>query len=373
VPSPVLPFALALASIPVALGGGAPPGPGEIAICEIAFNPGPDACVSDANGEYFEVINVSTKALDLNGVFFQDESALASGSFFVVPAGTLPTLFPGQRFLFARIGNASLNGGLAPPDYVYSTGDPTTPPDDSRVNHATMLFDETGTDGLHVTVGGPKTVPTPNPNAYVAGTEIDAFSFAGGAEPFLPVVSGTQRAAERRDVFFHASQGGGVNSANVAASTGVYGSCPVANRGTPGWSNSTDATVWPAAFATPYMDTLGENTGVLALMSPASIGGGYLQLRVANAPWDLPFLLGFAGAASETPLSSIVPGYPGAILLDLSSSAFLSFWAGASDVTVSLDVPPMPGIVGLSIPFQWIGFEGVLIPVSNGLFVTFVV
>jgi len=377
VTSHLLRFALAFAALSAtALAGGVPPVAGDLAISELAFNPGPEACVTDANGEYFEVVNISTKALDLNGVFFQDESTLATGSFFVVPAATLPTLFPGQRFLFARLGNSSLNGGLPAIDYVYSTGDMTTPADNSLVNNATMLFNNTGTDGLHITVGGPKTVPTPNPNGYLAGTEIEAFTYAGGAAPFLPVVSATQPAAERINLFATVLQAAGVNSANVAAATGTYGSC--GDKGSPDAANAADATVWPAAFATTFTDSLAENTGVLALESPATVGRGTVTFRSSNGPAGTLFTLGYSNAPSEIPISLILPGNPGSILLSLGGAVFISdaslLFDGAGVCHTSLPIPPVPGFIGLSVPFQWLGFDGVsfLLVASNGLNMTFV-
>ena len=92
------------------------------------FNPGPDACVTDNNGEYFEVTNISTHVLDLNGMFVQDFITSDNTFFQILPSvATLPPLYPGQRFLFCRKGSAdsAINGGLTNVDYGYAASTST--------------------------------------------------------------------------------------------------------------------------------------------------------------------------------------------------------------------------------------------------------
>ncbi|MEL6820727.1 MAG: lamin tail domain-containing protein, partial [Calditrichota bacterium] len=85
---------------------------GDIMISEILQNP--DA-VSDANGEWFEVYNTTSSAIDINGWIIKDDD---SDSHTISNGGALEV--PANGFLvLARNGNISTNGGVTV-DYQYS-------------------------------------------------------------------------------------------------------------------------------------------------------------------------------------------------------------------------------------------------------------
>ncbi|MCS6899691.1 MAG: lamin tail domain-containing protein, partial [Myxococcales bacterium] len=95
--------------------GGAPlglaPAPGEIVITEILFD---SDAVSDANGEWFEIYNPTNKTFDLRTLQLNsdDGSGAFTQSHQVVGPDPIE-LKPGQFFVFATKGNASINGGIS--------------------------------------------------------------------------------------------------------------------------------------------------------------------------------------------------------------------------------------------------------------------
>jgi len=90
-----------------------PPDAGELAIVEIMIDP---IGRSDLVGEWIELANLTDDAtLDLAGCWIAD----GEGRRFELGQGTgIPRAAPGERYLLARSGDASDNGGLAP-DLVY--------------------------------------------------------------------------------------------------------------------------------------------------------------------------------------------------------------------------------------------------------------
>jgi len=94
--------------------GGTPPPPpptGKVVITEFMANP---ASVADSSGEWLELYNADTKALDLNGWTIKD-----AGSNSHTINGSL-TIQPGQYKVLGLNGSTSTNGGV-PVDYVYSS------------------------------------------------------------------------------------------------------------------------------------------------------------------------------------------------------------------------------------------------------------
>ncbi|MDX1775908.1 MAG: lamin tail domain-containing protein [Desulfobulbales bacterium] len=85
--------------------------PAEIVINEIMQDP---VSVSDSGGEWFELYNASTQALDLLGCVLSDNGSDSHtiGSSFIIPAAGYAVL--------ARNGDSEMNGGITP-DYVYGT------------------------------------------------------------------------------------------------------------------------------------------------------------------------------------------------------------------------------------------------------------
>ncbi len=86
--------------------------PGDLIISEVMANP---AAVSDTNGEWFEIHNLTGNSLDLNGITLSDSG---SNLHVVDFAGPL-ILNPHDYLVFGRDGDASSNGGYTA-DYVYS-------------------------------------------------------------------------------------------------------------------------------------------------------------------------------------------------------------------------------------------------------------
>jgi hypothetical protein len=86
--------------------------PGDLAITEIMTNPN---VVADSLGEWIEVRNTSTVAIDLNGLQVSDDGA---DSYTVT---TSEVVAPGDFFVLGRDANPANNGGV-PVDVAYGTG-----------------------------------------------------------------------------------------------------------------------------------------------------------------------------------------------------------------------------------------------------------
>lgn len=363
------------------------PSAGDIAISEIMPNPGPDACVTDNNGEYFEVTNISKLILTLDGVFIQDAtintttpSVTPTGVFFKIKASIAPNpakitnFYPGQKLLFCRKANSGVNGNLANVDYEYAAA-AGAPADNSQIASTGMNFNN-GSDGIFVTVGGPAVVPTPNPNGYVAGTIVEQISYNTSATPFTS--SGAGQAGERKDlfspmqiVFTGASAPFGVaNSSNLALSTKVNTSC-TGNTfvGTPGLRNATDTTSWPTNAN--YDSVNYPNTGAMKALGPISVGAGSIDFSVAGPAGEALFF-GYAddtNGASEFPLSLIFPGNPGSIVIDLFTAGYLDGYSFDGSGLINVGVPANPLIIGLKFELQWLAFDSVngVLVASNGV------
>lgn len=85
----------------------------DLLISEVMANP---EAVSDSNGEWFELFNPTSEAIDLNGVTLSD---LGSNSHLVSFGGSL-LINPGDYFVLARSDDMSLNGGVNA-DYAYGS------------------------------------------------------------------------------------------------------------------------------------------------------------------------------------------------------------------------------------------------------------
>ena len=85
---------------------------GDVIVTEVMYDPN---AVTDANGEWFEIYNTTTRMLDLAGVVFTD---LGTNTFTV--SGRL-LIGPGQHLVFGRNGTTTTNGGVTV-DYVYPSG-----------------------------------------------------------------------------------------------------------------------------------------------------------------------------------------------------------------------------------------------------------
>ncbi len=342
---------------------------GDIAVSEIMFNPGPEACVTDANGEWFEVTNISCKELDLNGLSFEDRNTttgLPSGFGFTVKASvaTLPSLFPGQSFVFARSSDTLVNGGLTPVDYVYAATTTTPAVDGSQVGSSQMFLNNSNIDGLFVATGG---------LASGSGTVIEAVTYNASAAPLTP---NSGLAAERKNLFVAMDS----TNANVAQSTAVYGPCTPANQGTPGATNTQDMTTWVSnsAFYTSFNDSLNQNTGTLTPITPTSVGNSPLKYRLTGGPANANYFFMYADLPGELYISLFLPGNPGAFLIDIATSAALNdgsamfFLDGSGNGNFEIPVPNDPLIIGKNFTTQWLALDsgtGMLI-FSNGVTLT---
>ncbi len=85
---------------------------GDLIISEVMANP---SVVSDANGEWFELHNLTANSLDLNGLSLLDDG----GSLHTIDNGGSLIIDPFGYLVFGRNGDKSLNGGYTA-DYVYS-------------------------------------------------------------------------------------------------------------------------------------------------------------------------------------------------------------------------------------------------------------
>ncbi|MBL8692529.1 MAG: lamin tail domain-containing protein [Planctomycetes bacterium] len=353
---------------------------GDIAVSEIMFNPGPEVCVTDADGEYFEIVNISNKALDLNGIYVEDRNAttgLPTGvGFQVLPSvATLPTLYPGQSFVFVR--HATGNGPLPiAPAYVYAATTTTAPGDKSQVGSGQMNLNNSGMDGLFIAVGN---------FASLGGTIIEEVSYNASSTPLTP---NSGIAAERINLFapWQVSQTVNPNDTNnnvgQAIISALYGvpngtTCLLQQRGTPGSRNSIDTTSWiqPNHYSS-FNDSLNQNTGTLIPTAPASVNASGLQLAVGGGPANGSYSLGYGTALPELYINLFIPGNPGAILLDLNTAAYLSdpsfLTDGSGNGSINIPLSSNPGLVGLTFSFQWIAldFNTFQVLLSNGLTVT---
>lgn len=345
-----------------------PPAPGDVAISEIMFTP---ACAGNQNSaEWFEVTNISTKVIDLMGVYITDGStplvADPSKYFQVLPSvTTLPPLYPGQRFVFARSANSLLNGGLPVVDYEYAqdVNSPDAPADKSKVGFTKQNFSSQDLDGCHISVQAPLGAP--------GSVLIATASYNPVVAPFqLPYTGGGS--AEMVNLYgsFVVNQQTGANDPNVAQAlaSSTFGNCFIGKDwGTPGSVNSTDATVWP--MYTSISDSQNQNSGTLAVSNPPTMGGPAMVFRLGNGLAGSTYTLGYADAPAELPFEFFLGGNPGALLLDVSTANFLYdpatfLFDGSGASALPIDLPVDPNLLGKSFTTQWIAFD-----VANFLFV----
>ena len=85
----------------------------DLLITEVMANP---AAVSDSNGEWFELYNASTSAINLSGIVLSDDGS----NLHTISSTNDLFINAGDYFVLGRNGNSSLNGGVEL-DYVYSS------------------------------------------------------------------------------------------------------------------------------------------------------------------------------------------------------------------------------------------------------------
>jgi len=347
------------------------PSPGEIVVSEIMFTP---SCGGSQNtSEWFEVTNISTKVLDLNGLYFQDGSIPGASDptrwFQVLPSvATLPPLFPGRSFVFCRSADPLLNGGMPQVDYAYASPISTPPADKSQVGFSQMNFSSQDPDGMHVTLGA---------SFSNGGTLLASSSYNPAQGPFSPGVGYFGGGSiEMKNLFGTmtvdpVTQVNDPNSA-LANPAFTFGSCIIGpDWGTPGATNSSDTTVWP--MYTYFNDTLNQNTGTITVVGPPTMGGTPLTLKVGNGVASGSYTLGYAQSLFELPIGLFLAGNPGAILLDLNTAAFLQdpgfSFDGAGAGAFILDLPVSPALLGQSYSLQWLAVDPIAFQLlaSNGV------
>jgi hypothetical protein len=122
-------------------GGATVPLVGEIVISEIMTNP---SAVSDGNGEWFELVNVTEYLLNLEGCSVQGTNDTPS----IITTGGALLAAPGVEMLFVRNENEEENGGLKG-DYAYSGLTLGNGEDSLSLHCGDTLIDEvTWDDGL---------------------------------------------------------------------------------------------------------------------------------------------------------------------------------------------------------------------------------
>ncbi len=109
--------------------------PEGLVINEIMQNP---EAVSDTYGEWFEVTNVGSEPVNLNGLIIQDNNSDSH----TINSGEDLILNPGTFFVLAKEGNPELNGGVNV-DYVYSNFNLTNTWDAVIIKHpAGIILDQ---------------------------------------------------------------------------------------------------------------------------------------------------------------------------------------------------------------------------------------
>ena len=86
--------------------------PGDLIISEVMANP---SAVSDADGEWFELHNLTGNSLDINGLTISDNGS----NLHVIDNGGSLIIDPFGYLVLGRNGNSALNGGITV-DYVYN-------------------------------------------------------------------------------------------------------------------------------------------------------------------------------------------------------------------------------------------------------------
>lgn len=86
--------------------------PGDIVITEFMADP---SVVTDASGEWFEILNITTNMIDINGWHIKDNGT----DDHIINNGGPLELQPGTILVFANNGDNATNGGITP-DYTYS-------------------------------------------------------------------------------------------------------------------------------------------------------------------------------------------------------------------------------------------------------------
>lgn len=318
------------------------PAPGDIAISEILPNP---AVVADDNGEYFEICNLATQPLELQGCTFVDTNSPTG-----VTIAVSIMVAPGEFVTFIRDAGQAAAWGIPGQVYGYTTvGVGSCTLGTGCVGGSAMNFGNSG-DGV--------LFKAPD------GTVLDSASYTGSAP------SGVSY--ERRDLRSPWSAPGNV-TAGVAPIDG-------SNYGTPGAPNTGDLTPgqirrlhaapdWVLATgAVPDIAAFLGTTLDLHILSPAH--GGKLRVLAASAATapGIPWTGGVIGIAYDDIFTlSTTPGSPW--FIDFGTGSLGGFGQDAAAVVV----PDLPALTGLNLYAAYVVVDGssAIVDVSDVATLTF--
>ena len=120
------------------------PAPGELVIVEVMQNP---SSVFDDDGEWFEIINVADRTVDLAGLTFEDTGSFPTlPASFTIPGGAVVPLPPGNRFVLGTNGDFETNGGVVV-DYEYSSFTLGNADDEIIISKGEVIIDQIAWDG----------------------------------------------------------------------------------------------------------------------------------------------------------------------------------------------------------------------------------
>ena len=153
---------------------------GQIVINEIMYDPG---AVSDANGEWIELYNAGSAAVDINGWILKDD-ATATEKHTINNTGGLSIASKGYLVL-GRNSNTSQNGGVTV-DYVYSTVNLSNSTD------GVILANGSDVEQDKVVWGSANGFPDPANSASIAlkGTSLDNNTGANWCTSTTPIKAG---------------------------------------------------------------------------------------------------------------------------------------------------------------------------------------
>ena len=276
--------------------------PGDVIVSEYMNNP---AVVPDSSGEWLELCNTTATTLNLLGFVIRDQGADS----FTLPSLTIPTR---GRLVLAVNGNSSQNGGVVA-DFVWPSG---------------AFFIANGSDEIEV--------------VDATGQVLDSVVYDNG----LTFPDPTGDSVERVDL---KALPYGPNFAEATTSFGA------GDNGTPGYTNSVDATG-------PWISlTAGGNFGIgtsatLTINAAFSLGGAAygLSMSECGAPGIELVPSGRVVDLCPTPLFNLVaqnPDIPGLISGFQGSLNIFGF------STATINVPPDPSFIGSTFFLSGVVFD----------------
>lgn len=285
--------------------------PGDIIVSEYMNNP---AVVPDSSGEWIELFNTTAAAVNLLGFVIRDQDT----DCFTLPSLAIP---PRDRLVLAVNGNTSQNGGVTA-DYVWPSG---------------SFFIANGSDEIEV--------------LDATGQMLDSVVYDNG----LTFPDPTGASVERIDLKALPY------AFNFAEATTTFGA---GDHGTPGFTNSTDATE-PWISLTP-----GGNFGIgtqatLTISAGLSLGGRAYGLSISEcgAPGIELVPSGRVVDLCPTPLFNLVAQNPNLPGLLSGFQASLNIFGFA---TATINVPSTPSFVGSTFFISGVVFDS---SAANGMLV----